>query len=228
MKKKESFYESLEFFDNVIDNVSPELGEHPCGLVLAPFSFLPKKESYDLGRLKGHDEFQKIFSQQPNITNPTTRADKGKQHKKTPRGWRKQADVAADFSIGAQKIRGAWYKKVGVAKVKDWETRYPDETKRESKSGYHAQMRKDTKYKTDAPGGYWEAVANWNNYWKKHNEAFRAWLKENPKGDHATFLKIWERPGKTVHMNDTDKTMRYGADTSLSNSLDSGEFDSRT
>lgn len=156
------------------------------------------------------------------------RTDAGETHGKTAQGWRKQREVAADFSISAKKIRGKLYGEVTVATVKDWEKRYPNETHKHPKCGYHAQMRRDSKYKTDAPGGYWEAAANWNNYWEKHNAAFLAWLNQNPKGDHATFLMTWERPGKTVHRNDTDKTMRYGADTSLPDALDSGDFDNET
>lgn len=156
------------------------------------------------------------------------RTDAGEKHGKTARGWRTQADVAADFSKSAKKIRGKWYGKMTVAMVKDWETRYPDETKRERKSGYYAGLRNEPNPTPEIKKAYYEATANWNGYWEKHNAAFLAWLKVNPKGDHATFLKTWERPGKTVHRNDTDKTMRYGADTSLPDALDSGDFDNET
>ena len=155
------------------------------------------------------------------------RSDKGKKHKKTPRGWKSQADMAEDFSKNAKKIGGKWYGKVTIPTVKDWETRYPDETKRERKSGYHARLRNVHNPTSETKKAYLNAASNWNSYWGKHNAAFNTWLKTNPKGDHATFLKTWERPGKTLHRSDTDKTMRYGADTSFPNSLDSGDFDNK-
>ena len=153
------------------------------------------------------------------------RCDKGGKHRKTPRGWKAQREVAVDFSRSGKKIRGRWYGRVTIRCAKYWETRYPDETKRERKSGYHAGLRNVPNPTPETKKAYWEAAANWNEYWKRHNAAFLAWLKTNPQGDHATFLKTWERPGKTVHRNDTDKTRIYGADTSLSDSLDSGDFD---
>ena len=156
------------------------------------------------------------------------RMDAGGKHKPTPRGWRTQSEVAVDFSKSEKKICNRWYGKVTVAMVKDWETRYPDETKRERKSGYHAGLRNEPNPTPETKKAYYEAAANWNDYWVKHNAAFLAWLKGNPKGDHATFLKTWERPGKTVHRSDTDKTKRYGADTSLPDALDSGDFDNKT
>ena len=156
------------------------------------------------------------------------RTDKGGNHRRTARGWRPQAEAAADFSKWAKKIGGKWYGKVTDKKVKDWEARYPDATKRERKSGYHAGLRNVPNPTPETKKAYWEAAANWNAYWEKHNKAFLAWLKTNRNGDHATFLKTWERPGKTEHMNDSDKTMRYGADTSLRDALDSGYFDNET
>ncbi len=153
------------------------------------------------------------------------RCDKGGKHRKTPRGWKSQREVAADFSRSEKKIRGKWYGRVTVRLVKDWESRYPDETKRERKGGYHAGMRNTANPTPEIKNAYFEAAAKWNDYWKTHNAAFLAWLKKNPNGDHGTFLKTWERPGKTVHRNDTDKTKRYGEDTSLSDWLDSGDFD---
>ena len=172
-----------------------------------------------------------IINAQPGATVTVAkppRTDAGEKHGKTARGWRTQADMAADFSKSAKKICGKWYGKVTVAIVKDWETRYPDETKRERKSWYHAGLRNEPNPTPETKKAYCEAAANWNDYWKKHNAAFLTWLKTNPQGDHATFLKTWERPGKTVHRNDTDKTMRYGADTSLPDALDSGDFDNKT
>lgn len=172
-----------------------------------------------------------IINAQPGATVTVAkppRTDAGEKHGKTARGWRTQADMAADFSKSAKKICGKWYGKVTVAIVKDWETRYPDETKRERKSGYHAGLRNEPNPTPETKKAYCEAAANCNDYWKKHNAAFLTWLKTNPQGDHATFLKTWERPGKTVHRNDTDKTMRYGADTSLPDALDSGDFDNET
>lgn len=153
------------------------------------------------------------------------RTDKGKTHNKTSRGWKSQMDVAADFSKKAKKLGDRWYGKVTNERVKDWERRYPNETKREPKSGYHAGLRRTSNPTPEVKNEYWEAASNWNEYWRLHNEAFSEWLKANPKGDHALFLKTWERPGKTIHRNDTDKTVRYGTETSFMDSLDDGTFD---
>ena len=153
------------------------------------------------------------------------RGDKGKRHKKTQRGWRTQREVAADFSKASKKIRGKTYGEMTIEKVKDWESRYPNEMKREPKSGYYAGLRNAANPTPEVKDAYCKAAANWNEYWRLHNEAFSKWLKANPKGDHALFLKAWERPGKTVHRSDTDKTKRYGADTSFTDSLDDGSMD---
>lgn len=179
-------------------------------------------------RRNAEDERRNIGQALIDLAAKRPRCDKGGKHCKTPRGWKAQREVAADFSRAAKKIRGKWYGQVTVARVKDWETRYPDKNKSESKSGYHAGMRNTANPTPEIKNAYIEAAASWNDYWKKHNEAFHTWLKTNPQGDHATFLKMWERPGKTVHRNDTDKTMRYGADTALHDALDSGDFDNET
>lgn len=228
MGKRQNYYEPVDFFDKVIDNyavgpapVSPDLGEKPCGIAIAPFGFLSHKQSFDLGRAKGFDEFKKLHLQQQSIANPSSRSDKGKPHKKPSNTWRKQAEVADDFSKSAKEISGKWYGKMTLEKVKDWETRYPDETKHEKKSGYYAKMRTDPDLKKE----YWDAAGNWNEYWRQHNIAFKKWLRQHPKSDHEHFRKNWLPPGKTVHMSDTDKTTRYGMDTSLMNRLDNGGFD---
>lgn len=180
---------------------------------------------------KGAKKPTTVINAQPgatvNVVKPP-RTDAGGTHGKTARGWRTQADVAADFSKQTKKIGGRWYGKVTEATVKDWENRYPNEARRERKSGYHAGLRNEPNPTPETKKAYYAAAANWNDYWRKHNEAFNAWLKANLNGDHATFLKTWKRPGKTVHRNDTDKTMRYGADTSLPDALDSGDFDNET
>ena len=175
-------------------------------------------------------------TQTPAANKPTTivivakppRTDKGKAHGKAARGWRTQEEMVADFSKSAKKIRGKTYGLMTLDKVKDWETRYPDETKRESKSRYHAQMRRDSALKTE----YWEAAQRWNEYWEAFCSQYRKHLETDPGCDVAQFRRIHFQPpttkNATVHRSDTDKTKRYGADTSLSNSLDSGNFDGET
>ena len=165
----------------------------------------------------GQDTLQNVLAK---VIKGSQRSDKGKHHRKTPHGWIKQTEVAAHFSINAKKIGGEWYGKVSVEKVKDRETRYPDETKRESKSGYHAGLRNTPNPTHEIKKAYHEAARQWNDYWQRHNEDYSRWREANPKGNHATFLKTWERPGKTVHRSDTDKTGRYGADWSFRDSLD--------
>ena len=159
-----------------------------------------------------------------NVVKPP-RTDKGGTHTPTPRGWRQQADMVKDFSRYAKKIRGKIYGKMTLEKVKDWEKRYPDETRREPKSGYHAKLRNTPNPSAEIKNDYWASAANWNDYWRRHNNAFTTWLKDNPNGDHALFRKTWERPGKIVHMSDTDKTMRYGTNTFNIDSLDDDDID---
>lgn len=187
------------------------------------------KEAIDAARLcaaKISNEAERLaMTAALNDVQNASRSDSGKPHRRTPRGWRRQEDVAADFSKQTKKIGGKSYGGVTVERVKDWERRFPNETKREPKSGYHAGLRNTANPTPEIKRDYFNAAANWNEYWRLHNEAFPAWLEENPGGSHSDFLKIWERPGKTVHRNDTDKTMRYGADTQFIDSLDDGAMD---
>ena len=187
MKKKQDFYESTEFFDNFIDNVSPELGEHPCGLVLAPLGFLPERESYDLGRAKGHDELRK-FLEQSNITPPHTRADKGKKHRKRPKRiseYGMTAEIVAEeFNLAAQTLeKGA--QKVGKCdegKIKLWDIKYPD-AKHKNKWGYHAELRLLAKNKTE----YEKVLRYWSAYWQDYKQHFLKWRKQHPASKRSSF-----------------------------------------
>ena len=151
---------------------------------------------------------------------PHARCDKGKKHKKVSGGWRKQIEMVGDFSKHAFKHCGKIYGAMTEEKAKDWETRYPDANKRERKSGYYSEVRRNPELKQE----YWLAAARWNEYWRTFRQDFTAWLKGNPNGTIALFKAIWTPPGKTVAMNPTDKTLRYGADTRFADSPDGNDI----
>lgn len=151
---------------------------------------------------------------------PHARCDKGKKHKKVSGSWRTQIEMVGDFSKCAFKHCGKIYGAMTEEKAKDWETRYPDANKRERKSGYYSEMRRNPDLKND----YWNAAMQWNYYWQSFRQDFTAWLKGNPNGTIALFKAIWTPPGKTVAMNPTDKTLRYGADTRFADSPDGNDI----
>ena len=152
--------------------------------------------------------------------NTKPRKDKGGKHKHTKDGWRLQAEMVGDFSKCAFKHGGKTYGAMTEDKAKDWETRYPDANKRERKSGYYSEMRRNPDLKQE----YWFAAAQWNDYWRTFKKDFAAWLKDNPKGTVDLFKATWTPPGKTVAMNPTDKTLRYGADTRFADSPDGNDI----
>ena len=128
--------------------------------------------------------------------------------------------MIGDFSMCAFKHNGKTYGAMTEEKAKDWETRYPDANKRERKSGYYSEMRRKPELKQE----YWNAAARWNEYWKTFKKAFEEWLKDNPNGTINLFKVTWTPPGKTVAMNPTDKTLRYGSDMRFADSPDGNDI----
>ena len=151
---------------------------------------------------------------------PRARSDKGKNHKKVAHGWRKQIEMAGDFSKCAFRYGGKTYGTMTEEKAKDWETRFPDANKRERKSGYYSEMRRNPELKQE----YWNAAVQWNDYWCTFRKDFTAWLRDNPNGTIDLFKVTWTPPGKTVAMNPTDKTLRYGSDTRFADSPDGNDI----
>lgn len=152
--------------------------------------------------------------------NTRPRSDKGGKHKRAKKGWRLQTEMVGDFSKCAFKYGGKTYGEMTKEKAKDWETRYQDANKRERKSGYYSEMRRNPDLKKE----YWNAAARWNNYWGTFKKDFTAWLKDNPRGTIDLFKMTWTPPGKTVAMNPTDKTLLYGADTRFADSPDGNDI----
>ena len=188
MGKQQNYYESNEFFDALIDNVCPELGEKPCGLAIAPFGYLPQKQSFDLGRAKALDDLEKKFLQQPNTTNPPSRSDKGKKHRKHPKrssDYGKTAKIVAkEFSYATQTLeKGA--KRVGTVSegtIKQWDIKFPDSDRR-NKWGYYAQLRLSSKNKQE----YQNVLQYWAMYWLDYKRHFLKWRKQHPASKRSSF-----------------------------------------
>lgn len=188
--QKNDYYESEAFYDDFLD----ELDEHPHNLIIQKTRALPRQESFEQGRLKGHDEILGQLRQQDNLISTKTipekhpRADKGKTHRKRPKHtseWGKKAkDVADDFKKAAQFLEhGA--PKVGdcsEAKIKQWDIKYPD-ADHKNKWGYYADLRLRAHLKDE----YNKVLRYWVCYWADYKRQFLQWRRTHQGSPRKSF-----------------------------------------